>query len=53
MGYIIIVRINNGQLWAISDDEVLAEFDTYEEAEELMKKHPLGNQDVDIIQVEV
>jgi len=44
MTYIIIVdmRENNGQILGIKDDDFnLVQYDTEEEAEELMAKHPL------------
>lgn len=52
--FIIIVRLNSKQLVSISADEFgIAEYDTYEEAEELITSHPLANQDWEIIEVSV
>ncbi len=46
MSYIILVdmRENNGEIFGISKDDGwgLAQYDTEEEAEELMKEHPLN-----------
>lgn len=52
MSFVIIVdmRKNCGEILAIRDDEQwLSQYDTEEEAEELMKKHPLKVFPYDII----
>lgn len=51
--YIIVIRMSNEKLCAISDDNNIAEFTSYKEAEELMSKHSLKVFDWEIIEIMV
>ncbi len=56
MKYIIVIRMNNDELWAISDDNninQITEFDSELEAEELMEGHILFQLDWEIIPIGV
>ncbi len=55
MSHIILIRINNGDLWTIEDQEKyrVTEFDTFEDAETWIHGSPLLTQDWEIIEVDI
>ena len=55
MSYIILIRMNSGQLWTIEDQENdrVEEFDTLEDAEAWLDKSALATQPWEIIAVDV
>ncbi len=56
MSYIILIRMNNDDLWTIEEDPEenrVMEWETYEEAEKWLDKSSLKTQGWDIIEVEI
>ena len=51
--FIVVIRMSNGELVAISDDEVIAEFDSELDAAKFMKKHILFILDWEVIRIGV
>lgn len=52
MSYIAVVRMQNGKLLAIQNDESLAEWPTYEQADDAMANHILAPLGIELVEVQ-
>lgn len=55
MSFIILIRMNSGDLWTIeiSEEYRIEEFESYEDAKTWIEESALKSQDWEIIEVEI